>query len=71
VETHRGGHPAGQPPAHEGHTHHTIHHSEDGSEPRVMNHENYNEAESATRSSMGDDEASEVTPDNESEEGEA
>lgn len=57
VEVHHGGHPQGEPPMHEGHTHHTIHHPERGGEPHIKNHENYNEAESATRESMGGEEA--------------
>jgi hypothetical protein len=57
VELHHGGHPQGEPPMHEGHTHHTITHPhsmhegggggsehEHSGEPEIHNHESMEEA---------------------------
>lgn len=54
VETHHGAHPEGQPPAHEGHTHHTIsqRHDMHGGGAEVFNHEGYDAAEEHNRGEM-------------------
>ena len=65
VEMHHGGHPNGEPPMHEGHTHHTITHphsmhggggggmmGEHREEPEINNHESYAEAEDHQRGAM-------------------
>ena len=46
VEIHHGGHPEGEPPMHEGHTHHVIAHPhpDHGSEPTITNHETLDDA---------------------------
>jgi hypothetical protein len=63
VELHHGGHPEGQPPAHEGHTHHTISHLHGGggggggSEPHELHNAETEGHEQEIRNHEGYEEA--------------
>jgi hypothetical protein len=54
VELHHGGSAKGEPPMHEGHTHHTIAHPhpEHGSEPEIKNHESAEDAHGEENDAM-------------------
>lgn len=54
MELHHGGHPAGEPPPHEGTTHHTIAHPhpEHGGEPEIRNHDSAEEAHGEENDAM-------------------